>query len=332
MTELHYFLGMDVGGSKTHALIADEHGQALGFGATGAGNWEVVGYDGLAQALTTVVHQALQMAGIEINQVAGAGIGLGGYDWPCQYQPHLEVIQQLGLSCPFEFANDATLGIWAGASEGWGVSVVAGSGCNVRAVNRDHSRQGRMIGGAAQWSGEWVGGYGVVGRALQAVTREWGRCGPATALTPAFLRRFGAIDLDDLMEGLYLGRYAYEPQDALLVFEIATQGDPCALDVARAVGESLGDMACGGIRQAGLEGETFEVVLIGSLFRGHPLIAETMAQIIQRLAPGARLAHLEVPPVVGGVVRGMQLVGLDTPRLRPHLLESTRMFLSHSEE
>ena len=46
---MKYFLGVDIGGTKSHALIADESGQVVGFGRAGAGNWEGVGYDGLQQ-------------------------------------------------------------------------------------------------------------------------------------------------------------------------------------------------------------------------------------------------------------------------------------------
>ncbi len=40
---MRYFLGVDVGATKTHALIADEAGAGVGFGAGGPGNHEVVG-------------------------------------------------------------------------------------------------------------------------------------------------------------------------------------------------------------------------------------------------------------------------------------------------
>lgn len=42
-TVTKYFLGVDIGGTKSHALVADETGQALGLGVGGAGNYEVVG-------------------------------------------------------------------------------------------------------------------------------------------------------------------------------------------------------------------------------------------------------------------------------------------------
>ena len=56
---MHYFLGIDIGGTKSHALIADETGRAVGFGQGGPGNHEVVGYEGLEAMLQHVTHQAL---------------------------------------------------------------------------------------------------------------------------------------------------------------------------------------------------------------------------------------------------------------------------------
>ena len=39
-----YFLGLDVGSSKTHALITDAAGRCRGFGAAGAGNFQIFFY------------------------------------------------------------------------------------------------------------------------------------------------------------------------------------------------------------------------------------------------------------------------------------------------
>ena len=48
---MNYFLGIDIGATKSHALIADENGCAVGFGQGGPGNHEVVGYEGLTATL-----------------------------------------------------------------------------------------------------------------------------------------------------------------------------------------------------------------------------------------------------------------------------------------
>ena len=317
-----YYLGVDAGGTKTHALIADETGHVTGFGQAGPGNWEGVGLDGLARSLSEAISEALVNSNLNIDQIFGCGMGLAGYDWRSQRSMILETIIPIGLSCKLEIVNDATLGIFAGAAEGWGLSVVSGTGCNCRGWSKDLKREGRVVGGGSYWSGEYAGGYDIAARAMRAVTFEWNRRGPATALSPAFIRFTGAKDLDDLIEGVYVHRYEFDPGVIKLVFQIASQGDQEALNVIRWAGDELGQLACGVIHQLNLEKENFDVVLIGSLFDGHPLMQEAMGDTIHSVAPGARLVRLDAPPVIGGVILGMQITGLDTRPLRGNLLAS----------
>jgi len=320
------FLGVDAGGTKTHALIANESGYTLGFGAGGPGNWEGVGLDGLYQSLQTAISGALASAGLDIEKISGAGMGLAGYDWPSQKEMILNAIAPIGMSCPVEIVNDATLGILAGTSEGWGVSIVSGTGDNCRGWRKD-GKEGRVVGGASHWSGEYAGGWDIALRAMRAVTFEWNKRGPATALTPALINATGAKDLDDLIEGMYVDRFAIDESIILRIFQVAAQGDQEALNIMRWAGHELGDMACGVIRQLELENESIEVVLIGSLWKGHPLMTESARNTIQKIAPHAQLLRLTAPPVVGGVVLAMQQAGLKTTIARKALLETVPTFL-----
>jgi N-acetylglucosamine kinase-like BadF-type ATPase len=323
-----YFLGVDVGGTKTHALIADVSGQALGFATGGPGNWEGVGYEGLTRVLLDVSNRAMLQAKIEVTQIAGAGMGIGGYDWPSERQDHLEAIRPIGLACPLEIVNDASLGILAGTTEGWGVSVVAGTGCNARGWSRDHKRQGRAVGGGSRWSGEYAGGYDIVFKAMQAVAFEWLKRGPATALTNVFLEYTGARDLDELVEGVYLKRYPFESDLVLKVFETARQGDLQAQEVMRWAGRQLGEMAVGVINQLEIQREGFEVVLIGSLHGASSILDEILQKTILETAALARFVRLFVPPVVGGVLLGMEAAGLDGSSLRDKLIRTTDEILT----
>ena len=322
-----YFLGVDVGGTKTHALIADETGQALGFATGGPGNWEGVGYAGLTRVLLEVTSCALEQARIKVEQVFGAGMGIGGYDWPSERQDHLDAIRPIGLTCPLEIVNDATLGILAGTSEGWGVSVVAGTGCNARGWSKDHKRQGRAVGGGGYWSGEYAGGFDIVARAMQAVAFEWLKRGPTTALTRLFLEHTGAKNLDDLIEGVYLQRYPFESALVVKVFETARLGDPQAQEVMRWAGRELGGMAVGVINQLEIQKEQFELVLIGSLHGGSPIMDETLRNTVLEIAPLAKFFRLTVPPVVGGVLLGMEQAGLNGYAMRNKLLFTTNQIL-----
>ena len=81
---MRYYLGADLGATKTHTLIVDETGRALGFGESGPGNHESVGYDGMFQSMHSGMEQALRAAGLKKEDITGAGFGVAGYDWPSE--------------------------------------------------------------------------------------------------------------------------------------------------------------------------------------------------------------------------------------------------------
>ena len=318
-----YFLGIDIGGTKSHALISDQSGRALGFGIFGPGNHEEVGYAGLQAALQTVFQKALNMSGLTKEMITSAGFGIAGYDWPRELQPTLEAIHTIGLAAPVEVVNDTIIGLLAGSLQGWGVAVVAGTGSNCWGWDENHNI-GRVTGVGY---GEYGGAGNLVYKAMEAIAYEWTCRGPATQLTPAFIKAKGARDLADLIEGLTIHKYQESPADAILVFQVATKGDPIANKIIKDTGYELGDMARGVIRQLGFEKLEFEVVMGGSLFDGSPLLTESMQFAIHELAPSARLVRLKAPPVVGGVVLGMEQAGMDARPVRSQLLLSTQELL-----
>lgn len=323
-----YFLGVDVGSTKTHALLADEAGCALSLGRSGPGNPDGVGYEGLVTALREAIGQALVGTGVTMEEIAGAGMGVSGYDWPSQRERMFGAIRAAGLGAPVEIVNDALLGVLAGTTEGWGVAVVAGTSCNC--WGRDRSgREGRMTG--FSWMGEAAGSGELVLKAIQTIARAWTRRGPATRLTEAFIQLVGASDAMDLLEGLSSGRIYIGADAAPLVFRVAAEGDPVAQDLIVWAGRELADMAIGVIRQLAFESLDFEVVLAGSFFRGSPVLAQVMRETIHTAAPGARLVRLHVPPVIGGVILGMEQGGAHPAYVRQALIESTGKLLRYDE-
>jgi N-acetylglucosamine kinase-like BadF-type ATPase len=321
-----YFLGIDIGGTKSHALIADEKGRAVGFAEAGPGNHEVVGYDGLQRVLQQIVAEALARAGLSREDIAGAGFGVAGYDWPSELPPTQQAIAALDLVCPMEIVNDTVIGLVAGAEAGWGVALVAGTSNNCWGWDEQH-RIGRVIGGGVRF-GEHGGSYELVYQAIIAIAKAWTKRGPETALTQAFIAHFGAQDAAHLLEGIHLERYHPGPWLAPLIFQVAEDGDAVARALIRWSGEELADLALGVIRQLRFQDRTFDVVLVGSMFNGGPMLLNPLQQRIRQEAPGARFVRLTTPPVVGAVLLGMAQAGLDITALRPELIATSRQVVT----
>ena len=319
---MRYFLGADLGATKTHTLIVDETGRALGFGESGPANHESVGYDGMFQSMYDGMEQALRRADLKREDITGAGFGVAGYDWPSEMEATASVIDRLGLSASYKFVNDSVPGLIAGSEEGWGVVVVSGTGSNCRGWDREHKREGRVTGHGVMM-GEGAGGSELMHRCMQIVGYSWTKRLPETALAEAIIAHVGAKDLEDLLRGYTTYEYHIGAEAARIVFRVAAEGDQAARDLLCWAGTELGEMANAVIRQLGFEELAFDVVMTGSMFDGGPRLIDPMRETIHKLAPQARLVRLRVPPVTGAVLLGMEAGALNiTPEIRSNLNET----------
>src|SRR6185503_8082246 len=319
---MRYFLGADLGATKTHTLIVDETGRALGFGESGPANHESVGYDGMFQSMYDGMEHALRRADLKREEITGAGFGVAGYDWPSEMEATASVIDRLGLSASYKFVNDSVPGLIAGSEEGWGVVVVSGTGSNCRGWDREHKREGRVTGHGVMM-GEGAGGSELMHRCMQIVGYSWTKRLPKTALADAIIAHVGAKDLEDLMRGYTTYEYQVGAEAARIVFRVAEEGDQAARDLLCWAGTELGEMANAVIRQLAFENLAFDVVMTGSMFDGGPRLIDPMRETIHKLAPQARLVRLRVPPVTGAVLLGMEAGALNiTPEIRSNLNET----------
>jgi len=318
----NYFLGIDVGWSKTHALIVDETGQCVGFGRAGGGNHQGVGYDGLESVLKESFEGALKMSGVEKGQIVGAGFGAAGCDFPSDREPHLEVISRLGLSCPAEVVNDGVNGLLAGATRGIGVNVTAGSSNNCRGRNKA-GKEGRVVGNGANF-GEYGGGLEIAMKALQMVNYAWIKRIPPTSLTKVLLDATGAENELELMEGMSNDYLHLFPHVAVDVINAARAGDSAARDVIQWAGEELGWLAVSVARQIEMDNEEVEIIQSGSIFDAGELVNQPMKEIVLRNLPKAKLIRLAGPPVMGAVILGMEQAGFDGYAVRDAMVKTAK--------
>jgi len=302
-----FFLGVDIGNTKSHALICDDQGRVMGFARAGCGNHEVIGYELFAELIQFLAGDALRSAGITTQQVSGAGFGIAGFDWPGQYEPLFRGIQGIGLNCPTKLVNDTLIGLVAGASRGWGIGLVAGTGSNCWGMD-ESGHIGRMT-GLSHLMDEGGGAGSIVLWAIQAVGRAWTRRGPETTLTGLLLEHMGEIDIVNLLQRLGEQGAQIDAGLAPRVIECARRGDGVAQGIIHRAAESLASLCLGVSRQLDLLQKPVEVVLIGSVFKAGQVLIDPLTGHILQDIPQASLTRLEAPPVVGGVLLGMKEAG-----------------------
>jgi len=307
--EQRYYLGIDAGGSKTHAIVVDQTGAILGAGRAGTGNWESAGLEGAEGVYAQVLRDALEMAGLHASDLCAAGYGLAGVDWPSDEQRLRPVIQTLGVPGPHALVNDAFAALRAGSDENCGVAVISGTGVTVAGRNREGERL-RTFALGNQW-GDFGSASDIVRLATRAIAYSHLSRGPKTLLTARFVARFGARDVPDMVERITRGQAA-RPDGRLapLVFATAAEGDAVARRILVDAAYELGYNTVAIARRLWLLREPFDLVLAGGVFRaGFPLFRDSIVELVQSSAPLMRPVTLGGVPVVGAALLAMDAAG-----------------------
>lgn len=305
----YHYLGVDIGGTKSHALITNKEGEILGIGIGGPGKHRGTDYRITKKTIKNIVTQALEQSLLGPSDITGAGFGISGYDWPSDHEPHLKAISVLSLSCPFELVNDTFLGIIAGTTEGWGISVVSGTSCNCRGLTAD-GRTGRTVGFGLK-VGEGAGGEEIVEKAFHKISSAWRKDRPHTSLSDCFIDAVGASDADDLIEGVLRGYYHIGASIAPLVFRESQRGDKAAEEVIEWAGNMLGKQILSVSNQLDFNGMPIKIVLIGGVFQIDSQIIKYIEKKICPNLPEAKLIKLKPPPVIGAVLMAMETAGCE---------------------
>ncbi len=180
------FLGVDAGGTKTRAVVADATGAVCGVGEAGTGNWQAVGAEAAGVEVRKAVARALAAAGVVaverggVKRVRGSFFGLAGVRTAAERAVMAAEVVKLELGGVVELAGDLAAA-HAGALEGGpGVVVIAGTGS--AAWGKNAAGETAQAGGWGWLVDDKGGGYWLALRGLAAACEAEDGRGAATGL------------------------------------------------------------------------------------------------------------------------------------------------------
>lgn len=291
-------LGIDAGGSKTVAWLADQEGRVIGEGRGPGANLHSAGELATEKTLYDVMHDAL---GERPSMPPVVAVGMAGMDRPDDEAVVRGILRRLGCRGQIVAVNDAHIALVAGADELPGVVVIAGTGSIAYGIGP--AGTAARAGGWGEVYGDEGSAFWVGARALAAVVRAADRRGPATALTTLVLRHAGAERIDGLVRHVHTrpDRRPFITAMAGLVARAEADGDAVAAEILRAATDELTLAARSVVEQLGMRGDRFHVVLSGGLFKMAPVMASSLAARITDLAPKATTGLLTDEPALGAV-------------------------------
>ncbi|MFX3636331.1 MAG: N-acetylglucosamine kinase [Candidatus Pristimantibacillus sp.] len=303
------FLGIDAGGSKTHALLTDASGHVIGKGHGGNGNHQTA-FGEAKKSIEDACLQALQEAGVTKEEVTFAYFGLAGAD----REPDYEILRPMIASLGFErhaIACDTMIGMRAGTKRSYGAVIISGTGFNSAA--RNAKGEELQYGGFGYLFGDGQGsGSDLAIHAFRSAVRSWEGREKPTLLTELVPQQLGYTSVQEMYDDALNNGIRPSVKLAKTMFEAAGQGDAVAIRILEEAGLEHGNAVNALIKRLGMEQEIFDVVLTGSvLSRGSsPHMIDAIKLAVGEVAPNANVVKLSVDPVVGAVMSAMDNSGV----------------------
>ncbi len=335
-------IGIDGGGTKTVAVLADADGRELARSVGAGANLQTVGAVVVRERIGSLISAILSGATGAVT-IRGLAVSLAGVDRPADVPVVTEAIlgaiadvEARGKSTPVAsthpdadrdargpvwdlpgglpiVTNDAVAALAAGASTLDGVVVVAGTGSIAYGVcNGVRARAG----GWGSILGDEGSGFGLGIGALRAVCRAHDGRAPATSLTGAVLAHVGASTPPDLIGIVSAQTWGVAETAAVapVVVREAGAGDEVAGGL---VDEAVAELVASA--RAVIDALPFErsrdlpIVLAGGLWPASARLRDGFASRLSEHVPNARPSVSSHEPVEGAVWLARREAGLLSP-------------------
>lgn len=294
-----HVLGVDAGGTKTVAAVADDSGRVVGIGTGGPGNSDGVGARIAQRSLADAVGSARSAAGIDVVDASFAGVA-GVVTEADRTAARAMLSSIVGVGNSIDVDHDCRIALAGGLSGRPGIVLIAGTGA---------SAFGRTATGADWLASGWGSSFGDEGSSfwlaregLRAAARACDGRGEPTLLCPLLFDHLGVIDPRDLPGRVARGALQRPELASLapLVVSAAESGDEVAGRLVRAAAGELAAAVAAVDRALDFAARP-EVVLIGGLLNSE-LVSTAVRAKLAEIVPGARVVAPEAPPVLGAVL------------------------------
>ncbi len=295
----NYFLALDIGGTKTACVLADEQ-TVLARATAGSAKVLRVGEDEAAMHLREALDAVSLESGVALSEISSSCIGTSGAVIPRVAQ-WLERHMAMWTAGSLRLVGDEVITLDAAFPGEHGIVVIAGTGSNVFG----RGRNGQIV-GAGGWgpaladegSGNLLGQQSL--RAIFSVLN--------TGRTPALLRHvldyLGLKTHDELVATANAMDFSFA-QLVPVVVGAAREGDEIAQTVLERGGIELGGLVLHVIQrlaaaEPGIE-QGLRIASTGSIMKYVPEVADAMHRTILRHYPQVEMVPGIVDPLEGAL-------------------------------
>lgn len=302
-----FVIGIDGGGTKTTALVADGQGAPLGEAAGAASAVRPDGVEESAAVIEATARAALRAAGVD-ERPRVICVGVAGVGRESLRLELWEALNSRDLAHEVVVHTDYSIAFDDAFGQGTGILLVAGTGSV--AVGRGPTGAMARCGGWGPVFGDEGGGAWIGRRALSIVAAAADGREPETALTGAVLTATESAEVADLIAWAASASPSDLATLAPVVVQTADAGDLRANSLLDLATEELALHVRALARQLFTdERAAIPMALSGGLLGHGGALRKRVAQRLKHAVPGAQLGSDEVVPARGAVRAALHFLG-----------------------
>ena len=301
-------IGIDGGGSKTHAMVADEHGKLIAE-TFGPGSAVKPGHaEHSANVISEVVRDALASCDMTHVTPRVLCVGVAGAGREAQRQELWQALVSRDLASELVIHSDFSIALDDAFADGPGILLISGTGSV--AFGRGPTGATARCGGwgpvaGDEGSGQWIGR-----RALSVVTAAADGREPETALTGAVLTAAQVNETNDLIPWAANASPGQLATLAPVVMSVAESGDLRANAIVTLAVEELVLHVRALARQLfGDERAALQVALSGGMLSKGATLRKRLEHRLKSAVPGGLIQSEPVIAARGAVRAALRIVG-----------------------
>lgn len=311
-------LGIDVGGTKTVCLLADEGAHVIAEGREEGANLQGAGELALEKVLHSVMEKTLDGTGVIPSAIC---LGIAGVDRASDEAVVRSIMNRIGYKARILVVNDALIALQAGVGDSAGIVIVSGTGSI--AYGRNDRGEASRAGGWGYVLGDEGSGYWIGRLALRAVVRHADGRGRITSLTPRLLAHFGVERATELIHKVYHEELSPRSIAAVAKYvqHARDEDDMVAAGILNRAADELMTAATAVMARLELTETAFRFVLAGGMFHAVPWLCDQMQLLLPALARHSTVMRLNQEPALGAVLLALAELngGARLPVYRPNL-------------
>lgn len=298
-----YVIGLDGGGAKTTAILADLNGKILARAKTGSSHPRYLGLERAAESAAFVIEKVLKKAG-KNARISFSFLGLPAMEEEMKFGKNLvrkELMKHKRILKIFKgkvvIGSDQLAGFRCGTDEKDGIVLIGGSGYTCHGWYR--GKEAKIDGWG--YLSEMGSAFFVGQQALRTVFKEFDGRKKKSLLSKFVLRGLKVKNKEQLISLVYSSSpMEIIPSLSAYCNQAAERGEGSAKDILAGAGREMALSAITAISKLNFGKKKFPLVLIGSMFNSN-IVLNSVKKEIEKFSPKAEIIRPEAEPVWGAV-------------------------------